>query len=531
MKVWSAFAGSRTIRIVCFALAAALLVTSAVGLGLSAAAPTGEVPAANYEHKGRFDYTVYVKPSVLHGDIVLPQEEEDEDAPMIFFRNIIDEVQLTFSHSFDSNQPLTGVTNRVAVSVVAENPGVWQKEIVQLDETYTGSEFSVDFPLSLASLESVVSDIEAEIGISATQRSFIVRAQVSTSAETALNRTIEEEFIYELPAILTARTLELEGDLEHSEDGYREGTRYEAKGRFDYEVSLRPSKLYETDVLRSETLSVAEPAAPAQTLGPGLVYFPKIVEDIEGRFSYQLLCDELVTEQSQEVEISATIENPGKWSRTLVLVPRTGKASAFVVSFPVDIQYFTMVIDAIGEETGARGTSHNIALTADVHTVALTEAGTIDEVYTQTLGATLEANSLIFDEELSRSQPGTVGGTATPGASTEGRSQAPWIIGLVVGLLALGYFGWSQTRLGLPAVSTGEAEVARARKRYKQMMLDVKALPEAGPGDTVVPLNSVDDVARVADDLAKSMLHQAEERRHSYCVIDSGVRYLYVVET
>jgi len=27
------------------------------------------------------------------------------------------------------------------------------------------------------------------------------------------------------------------------------------------------------------------------------------------------------------------------------------------------------------------------------------------------------------------------------------------------------------------------------------------------------------------------VLHQAEERRHSYCVIDSGVRYLYVVET
>jgi len=73
MKVWNAFAGSRTVRIICFALAGALLVASAVGLGLSAAAPTEEVPAAKYEHKGRFDYTVYLKPSILYGDIVLTE--------------------------------------------------------------------------------------------------------------------------------------------------------------------------------------------------------------------------------------------------------------------------------------------------------------------------------------------------------------------------------------------------------------------------------------------------------------------------
>jgi len=449
---------------------------------------------------------------------------------MIFFRDIIQEVQLAFSYSFDCTQPLTSVTNTVVVSIVAENPGVWQKEMVQLEETRTGKEFTVDFPLSLASLERVVAGIEEEIGISATQRNFIIRAEVTTMAETALNKTIEDEFIYELTAIVTARRLELKGDLEDSKEGYKEGIRYEAKGRFDYEVSLEPNKLYETDVLSSETLPVAEPPAPAQTLGPGLVYFPEIIDNIEGRFFYQFLCDP-VTEQSHEVEVTATIENPGKWSRTLVLVPMTSKEGGFVISFPVDVEYFTMVIDAIGEETGVRGTSHNIVVTAAVHTVALTDAGIIDEVYTQTLGATLEGSTLTFDEELSRSQPGTVGGAAAAGASAEGRSKAPWIIGLVIALLALGYFGWSQTRLGLALVSTGEAEVARARRKYRQMMVDVEELPEAKPSDTVVPLSSVDDLARIADDLARPVLHRAEEGRHSYCVIDGGVRYLYVVQT
>jgi hypothetical protein len=153
----------------------------------------------------------------------------------------------------------------------------------------------------------------------------------------------------------------------------------------------------------------------------------------------------------------------------------------------------------------------NLKITANVHTVAQTGLGKVDEVDIQTLGAKLEENTLIFDEELSGSQSGSVDGAAIPGASEEGRSRAPWIIGLVVALLALGYFDWNQTQLGLAMVSAGEAEAARARKKYRQMM--------------------VDDLVRIADDLVKPVLHQAEEGRHNYCVIDSGVRYLYVVET
>jgi len=40
-----------------------------------------------------------------------------------------------------------------------------------------------------------------------------------------------------------------------------------------------------------------------------------------------------------------------------------------------------------------------------------------------------------------------------------------------------------------------------------------------------------DELVRIADDLVKPILHQAKEGRHIYCIIDSGVRYLYVVET
>jgi len=74
MKVWKVFAGSRKARIICFALAGALLVVSTVGLGYSVAAPTEGVPTAKYEHRGEFDYTVYLKPNILYGDVVLRRD-------------------------------------------------------------------------------------------------------------------------------------------------------------------------------------------------------------------------------------------------------------------------------------------------------------------------------------------------------------------------------------------------------------------------------------------------------------------------
>ncbi|MDH4270279.1 MAG: DUF5305 domain-containing protein, partial [Dehalococcoidia bacterium] len=235
--------------------------------------------------------------------------------------------------------------------------------------------------------------------------------------------------------------------------------------------------------------------------------------------------------QSQEVEITATIENPGKWSKSLVVMPETSREGSFTIPFSIDMQYFTRVIDAIGQETGVPGTSRNITIKADVHTVAQTDVGTINEVYTQTLNGKLESNTLTFDKELSGSQSGTLGGAAIPGSSEEGRSRTPWIICLVVALLALGYFGWSQTQLGVAMVSAGEAEATRAGKKYRQMMVDVEELPGVKPTETVIPLNSLDDLARIADDLVKPILHWVEEGRHSYCVIDSGVRYLYIIKT
>jgi len=532
MKVWKAFAKSRAIRIICFAMAGALLVASGVGLGHSSSTQSaGEVPGAGYEHKGQFDYTVYLKPNVLYGDVILTEEEEEEEKPpLVFFLDIMDEARLAFSYEFDCSEPTTGVTNEVEVSIIAENPGMWQKEMKQLEETKRGKEFRVDFPIFLNSLDNLVEDIEEDIGISSSQRNFIIRAVVHTVAKTASGKTIEDDFCHEITAILREKTLELKGELEGSGEGFEGGVRYEEEGRFDYEVYLKYNKLYGPVVLRSEELPAAEAPTSTQTLGPGLVYFPRIIDSIRADFSYQFNCDRQVSGQTEEVEVTAIVESPDRWSKSLILVPKVREEGDFSLSFPIDIQYFNEVVDAIEGEIGVGGGPYNLEIKADVHTVAQTDLGTVDEVYTQTLGFKLEGNTLTFDKELSQSQSGLIGGDTMSKGSEEGGSKLFWIIGLVVALMALTYFAWSQAQLRLAMIGAGEAELARAEKKYKQVILDIANMPEVKPNETVIPLSSLDDLVRVADELVKPVLHQVGKGSHIYCIIDGTVRYQYVIQ-
>jgi hypothetical protein len=525
MKVWKPFAQSKKVRIICFAVAGALLAASAVGLWQPAPAEV-KISGAAYEDSGRFDYTVYLEPSTLYGSSIQPEEEQAEGS-LVFFRNIIDYIDLLFSYSFDCSEPLASIDNRVVVTATVENPGMWQKDMPLLEETHKGREFEVDFPLNVDSLENVAEGIEEEIGITSSERNFVIKATVYTTAETGSGKTIEDDFSHEITAILDRQTLELKGNLGGSDRGFEEGVSYEAAGQFGYEVYLKPNKLYGSTVLRSQGPPQASSAPPSQTLGPGQVYYPKIIDTIEATFYYQFFCDRPLSGQSEEVEVSAIIENPGKWSKSLVVVPKTKKMGNFAVSFPIDIHYFNDVIDAIERETGAGGGTYNLEIKADVHTTAETDLGSVNEVYSQSLKGKLEGNTLSFGEELSQSQTGIIG-EATPGPSPENIWGSLSLAGLIVALLALGYFGWSYIELRQRGAGIDvEVEAARARKKYRQVLVDVEELPAAKPNETLIPLGSLDDLVRVADDLVKPVLHHVEEGRHVYCTVDGAVRYQY----
>ena len=529
-----AFARSPRLKLGSLVGVCLLLIAALVGVGRAFSLPARTeqpIVVANYEHRGEFDYLVYLKPNSLYGPLQPQQEETGEETSPVFFRNIIEETRLIFSYNFSCSEALFSITNGVVIAAIAENPGMWQKEITILEETHEGQEFEVNFPLYLKYLESVVDDIEKEIGVSVYQNQFTIRATVHTTAETAAGQTIEDDFSHEITAIAQAYTLTLEGSFERSDTGSKDGVSYSEDGWFDYEVYLKPNKLYETDVLRSDTIPAAEPSSPSQTLGPGLVYFPNIVDSIEAGFSYQFLSDKPATNLVEEVEVTALLEYPGMWSKSFTLVPKTTESGPLVVYFPVNIELFNAVTDTLRSELGFGAVSYALTIKATVHIRGDIGSQHVDQVFTHSLQGELGMTTFTLKGNLGKQQPGTIVEYMMVPVGKTWVFRGLSLAGLVVAVFGLLFVLRNSRQARAVAVSRIEEEAMRAKRKHKGVIVDVGELPLPRVGEAVIPVGSVDELVRTADALLKPVLHHAEADKHTYCVIDSGVRYLYVIET
>jgi len=488
------------------------------------------VTVANYAHRGEFDYLVYLKPNSLYGPLQPKEEETKEETSPVFFRNIIDETRLSFNFKFDSSVPVATIVNDIVISAIAENTGKWQKEIIILEETHEGQEIKVDFPLDLEALESVVDDIEQEIGIITYQSQFIIRATVHTTAETDAGLAIEDDFSHEITAINQAYTLQFQGSFERSDTGSKGGVGYIEQGWFDYEIYLKPNMLYEEDVLRSDTIPATEPSSPSQTLGPGLVYFPNIVDSIEASFSYQFLSDKPATNLVEVVEVTALLEYPGMWGKSFTLVPRTSKSGAIVVDFPINIRMFNTVANTLRSELGFGAVTYDLTIQATVHTTGDIDSGHIDQVFTHSLKGQLGTTTFKLQGNLAKQQPGSIVEYTTVPVNKTWVFRGLSLAGLALVVFALLFVLRNRRQAQAVAISSMEEEALQAKRKHKGVIVDVGELPPIGAGEAVIPISSVEELVKTADALLKPVLHHAEADKHTYCIIDSGVRYLYVIK-
>ncbi len=533
-----AFARSPWLKLGSLVGACLLLIAAAFGVWRAFSLPTSTertTALVNYEHMGEFDYSVYLKPNSLYGPPQPPQEVTEEETVPVFFRNIIDEALLTFSYNFSCGQSLSTITNEVVISAIAEDPGMWQKEIAILEETHGGQQVSVKFPLDLESLESVVDEIEDEIGVRRVGSQFVIRADVHTTAVTALGQLIEDDFSHDITVAVQAYTFKLEGSLQRSDAGSDDGISYSQKGRFDYEVYLEPNSLYDTDVLRSEappsagSLPAAGSTSP-EPLGPGLTYFHNIVDNVIASFSYQFLSDIPVTNLVEEVEVKAVLRYPEMWTKSFTLVPQTSYRGPLMVDFPVDIEAFQTFTDNLRTELGLGSASYDLTIQATVHTTGDTESGSIDEVFTHSLQGQLGMTTFTLAGSLAKRQPGAIVENRMVPIANTWVFRALSLAGLVLAVFALLFVLRNSRRAQVVAISQTEEEALRAKRKHKGVIVDVGELPPAGAGELVIPIGSVDELVGIADALLKPVLHQAGTARHTYCVIDGSVRYLYVVQ-
>jgi len=287
---------------------------------------------------------------------------------------------------------------------------------------------------------------------------------------------------------------------------------YEQRGQFDYTVHLRPSSLFD----------VTE-------LGPGQVYFHRLVDDVRMTFSYRLRSDPAgLGPQGKEFryQISVTLGAGGLWEKSLALIPPTVASDDFTVSFDLPLRQFTALIDTIGEETGARTGSPQLTVVAWVDPDVQTAHGPIVAPFQQSLVFTLEGGTINVGEELVKSQPGTLTETRVERVLGLERLRNASGGGVAATLLLLAGLGWlySRGRVRVPAPEKG---LQRAQKKYKELLVRVEALPPVREGQAVVQVGSLADLFTLAEEIYRPVIYSPDGAGYTYCVIDGlgSVRY------
>ncbi len=515
------------------AVSVVLLIISLLGVYQAYSLPTErnvteEVTVLDYQHSGRFDYLVSLKPSHLYG----PEPQETPPPPpetLKYPAAIIDRFNVSFSFHFIPESPVARTSEEFEVRALVRSPGVTeQQQLILVPKTSRTGDFTITFPLDISE-NTTADNITISDNISGNE--IIITAYVYTTCETHMG-PIFESFTQSLPLRAKGPIIEVEGDLNHTSPGHIGGLNYEQQGEFDYEVYLKGDSPFGAIALKPPTV-ITLTTLPPKTAGPETTIMSRLIDGMNVSFSYHLESSQLIRKLDESLTIEAILENPGKWSKTFELVPLTGESGDFTVTFPLNLTEYIELFNTIQEETGGIAESHNLAIKAKVHTSADTDSGKINEDFVQSLTTDLAGDTLTWSENLTKSVPGSI---KTKRVVPKGEnylglpvSQTRILLTIVVviffvlcGLSFLWYFRLRPTRL-----TENEKEARQTLKKYKSNIIEIRELPEVKQGETVILLDSLEDLARTAESLLKPLLHKAEGRRHVYCVFDGTTRYEY----
>ena len=469
---------------------------------------------ATYEHQGQFDYLAYVGAG----------NNDGQENKVSFFTKIMESVDLVFSYKFVADQPITIESSEIQVDAILSSPGRWQKEINLIPRTTQNpGEFTVQFPFDEDSINQYYTTIEEELGFRARSSDLPIVATVFTRAK----RGSEElQDVFTASTVINAGALEfkLEVDSNDSKRGYMDDLGYTHLGRFGYEVKYLPNSLYGPVTYESKQ----KPSA-ARPVGPGTDLSGKSVDAVDLSFTYNFQSSIPIESLSESVEITGILENPGEWAESIVLVPKANNIDASTVNFYLNTEALIEKAQQKDEQLGVSEGKHRLDITAKVQTLARTDVKTIGEVYTQSLGLSLgKDNTIEFDGELSKTQTDLITETiwVTDTSVGKTRTWASIVSGLLFLLLSeilLGYY-WAKP----PKLPPADEEAKQAKRKHKDMILDVKEMPLMTVPDGLVELSALAELVRVADGMAKPVLHKVEDDNHIYLVITENAQYLYM---
>ncbi len=458
-----------------------------------------------FEQQGSFDYRVTATPSFLQGGEA-PVEAEAVPIPLSYIESC------TMTYDFTSG---SGAGSSISVDAILENPNTWQKAVNLASRAGTGS---LSFPVELAYLQAIADAINKEIGVGTGSMKLTIRATVTNGIN---SNGQPADFIQELPVELTRTVLKIGDELGMS--------RGDAAGTFGYQIQLKENLLYGPVTITPP----GQQSGTTVTLGPEDTVFLKLVQSMEVDYNYRLTAEPQIQQLQSEVTIQAIAANPDVWSRSYDLVPAKTYDEEVKVSFPLDFDSFTGLYEKVQQETGVAASEQQLTLMATVHTTGRTDRGRIDETFTQGITTNLRAGVLKWEGDLKKAAPGAVESkqTVVEAVRVLGRPVLEIrIIGAFLTatlLILLGLYLWHNRRQQESASIQLARKAAEMERKYNSLFVQVNGLPVNRIGDTILPVESMEDLVKVGQGLLKPINHAWDKNIHLYWVYDDHKRYEY----
>jgi hypothetical protein len=453
---------------------------------------------AAYNHRGEFSYTAYSMETPSPGT-----------APNALFPKILKNLTMSFTYSSPNPDPVD------IQAFLADTSTGWQRQIpLTLSEgpVYT-------FPLDIPGLLALGDTINKELGARGNAYKISLVATVGNPGDNLI--------------------ITLDGDLNAfsliwHQDGFTKvkkgfpGTDILRKAAFGYTAELMSNSLFGPITLeRPASLPVLTKLDSADSVAPGLVQYLDI------GFNYQLASGIPVNSLVENVSLDLTLSETNGWTKTYILTPQVKKTGSINLIVPLDMKELLALADNTDLAAGSRAAAdRQISITAQVHTVAETAAGVIDEDFSQQLTGKI-GKMMTWDKTaksgtslLASTKAGKLTKTVKETDLFIQRLRLISIVALVISFGILAYFSFMTWRKKPTASRSRELSLKRNLKKYGELISEVNEFPPVT--GTLVTVSSFNSLVKISNNALKPILFKDDGYQHSFRVVDSEFTFEHI---
>jgi hypothetical protein len=490
-----------------------LLLLALIGTAVTVSKPTRvnqKTALISYAQNGQFNYTTYLKPSHLYGPA--PQTAA---AVSEFPQKVVGNIAFTYTF-----QPAAADTSGTArIEAVLENPGIWQKTLLLVPDTAISGNFTLNFSMDIPQLTQIFTAIETETDISSTSENVVINAYFQSGSSVT---------VQSLPITIENNLIAIPNSLSLTQDA--------GFGQFSYNINPVVPAIQTTNTsYPSFNLAGQQPIPTTNTpiiLEPGQIDFINLIDKMNVNFAYHFQADKPVENLNLSVDIVANLVAAQSWSKSFDLL-QTAETGNFNLDLPIDIAGYASTIQSINSETGASPASYNLTITVNIHATGETSYGPIDETFSPALTGTITGNVLNWAPTLTDSKNGAINRVTTTANKVLGLSvrtaSVIFIIFSFIFMILLAAIILYYLKNRGHNFSSFDVEIQKIQKSYGARIAESKDNPVVN-NINPVPMNSIGDLIKIADELGKPVIHQSEGPSGDiqlYYVIDGNTCYQY----